>query len=241
MTGNLKENESGKYTSKYFRRNWNAYRKIIENNYMGHVEAYVALRRVLINELEKPFSFLDLACGDAYYSSRALRGTNVSAYTGIDLSEAALQAAGDELKRLDCDKLLRTGDLREFESFIEPPHDLIWVGLSLHHLDTGEKASFMRRVHDALSEDRLFLIYEPVFIDGEDRDSYFERIRGIIESAWTGLSDEETKTLLEHVKTTEIPETADTWIRLGKDAGFRTAEKIFSEPSGLYSIFMYRK
>jgi SAM-dependent methyltransferase len=241
MTGNLKENESGKYTSKYFRRNWGAYRKIIENNYMGHVEAYGALRRVLANERKKPFSFLDLACGDAYYTSRSLVGTQVAEYTGIDLSEEALKVARDELKRLDCKKELKLGDLNEFGTLTESPHDVVWVGLSLHHLDTGEKASFMKRANDALSEDGLFLIYEPVFIDGEDRDSYFERIKRIIESSWTGLTGEEIKTLLEHIKRTEIPEAADTWVRLGKDAGFRTAEKIFSEPSGLYSIFMYRK
>ena len=137
--------------------------------------------------------------------------------------------------------MLKSGDLNEFDSLAEPPLDVVWVGLSLHHLDTREKADFMKRLYSALSEDGVFLIYEPVYIEGENREAYFERIKVVIESTWTGLSQEETETLLEHVKTTELPETTDTWIGLGKDAGFKTAGKIFSEPSGLYSIFMYRK
>ena len=106
MQDELKQKESGGQTSKFFRTNWAVYRKIIENNYMGHAEAYSKLRKILIGEMERPFSFLDLACGDAYYSSRFLRGTNVARYTGIDLSEAALSAARDELEILECGKAI---------------------------------------------------------------------------------------------------------------------------------------
>ncbi len=227
--------------SDYFKTSWAAYRKILENNYMGHVQAYQVLRDILNAEMTKPFSFLDLACGDAYYSSRALRDTRIAHYTGIDLSAAALTAAKEQLKRLDCKIELKSGDFNEFESISEPPLDVIWIGLSLHHLDTAEKAGFMKRVHNALSDDGIYLIYEPVYIDGENRDAYFVRIKRIIESTWTGLSEKETAALLDHVKTTELPETEGTWLKLGKDAGFKEAKKIFSESTGLYSVFMYRK
>lgn len=241
MADIMTNKKSSTDSSAYFSTSWSVYRKVLKNNYMGHVEAYQVLSQTLISEIDKPFSFLDLACGDAYYSSRALRGTKVTHYTGIDLSEAALQAAREELQRLECEKELKSGELNEFDSLTEPPLDVIWVGLSLHHLDTEEKAGFIKKVYESLSDDGIFLIYEPVFLDGEHRGSYFKRIKVIIESTWTGLSDEETGALLEHVRTTELPETEDTWIRLGRDAGLRSAEKIFSEPIGLYSLFIYRK
>jgi len=241
MSDNIASEISSGSSSEYFSTSWAAYKKILENNYMGHAEAYEVLRQIISNEVRKPFRFLDLACGDACYSSRALRDTDVALYAGIDLSEAALQAAAQELTRLGCGKELKKGDLNEFDSLVEPPFDVVWIGLSLHHLDTVAKAGFMKRVHDALSEDGVFLIYEPVYIEGENKEAYFDRIKGIIENTWTGLSQEEAETLLEHVKTTEIPETMSTWTGLGNDAGFKTAEKIFSEPTGLYSIFMFRK
>ena len=236
----IKEKSDGN-SSEFFRRNWAIYRKITENNYMSHVEAYGKLRQILSDVMKRPFRFLDLACGDAYHSSRSLMGTRVTEYTGIDLSEAALSAARDELNRLDCDKVLKIGDMKEFESVIVPPHDVVWVGLSLHHFETVEKAGFMKRVHDALTHDGIFLIYEPVFIDGEDRASYFYRIKAIVENRWTGLTEEEMDLAMEHVRTTELPETPGDWIRLGKEAGFSTAEKMFSDKSGLYCLFMYRK
>lgn len=241
MQDELDKEQSGGFSSRFFRSNWSVYRKIIENNYMSHAEAYSELRKILIGEMDRPFSFLDLACGDAYYSSRFLRGTNVARYTGIDLSEAALSAARDELEILECGKALIIGDLKEFESVVEPPLDVVWVGLSLHHFETGDKAAFMRSVMESLSDDGIFLIYEPVYLEGEDRAAYFERIKGIINDAWTGLTGDETAMLLEHVRRTELPETRGDWLKLGKQAGFTAAEKIFSEFSGLYSLFMFRK
>ena len=241
MQDELDKEQSGGFSSRFFRSNWAVYRKIIENNYMSHVEVYSELRDILLAEMDRPFSFLDLACGDAYYSSRFLRGTNVARYTGIDLSKAALSVAREELDKLDCDQQLRLGDIKEFESVVETPLDVIWVGLSLHHFKTEEKAAFMKRVHHALAEDGIFLIYEPVYLEGEDRAAYFERIKGIINDAWTGLTADETVMLLEHVRVTELPETQGDWLNLGKQAGFGTAEKIFSESSGLYSLFMFRK
>ena len=236
----IKEKSDGN-SSDFFRRNWAIYRKITENNYMSHVEAYGKLRQILTDVMKRPFGFLDLACGDAYHSSRCLVGTRVAEYTGIDLSKAALSTAADELHRLDCGKVLEIGDMKEFESVLGAPHDVVWVGLSLHHFETVEKAGFMERVHDALTDDGIFLIYEPVFLDGEDRASYFHRIKAIVENGWTGLTEEDMDLVLEHVRTTELPETPGDWIRLGKDVGFGTAEKVFSEKYGLYCLFMYRK
>jgi len=241
MQDDIDKEQSDGFSSEFFRRNWAVYRKIIENNYMGHGEAYSKLRDILLAEMKRPFSFLDLACGDAYYSSRVLIDTNVALYTGIDLSEAALSVAREELDKLDCEKQLRLGDIKESESVVEPPLDIVWVGLSLHHFETGEKAAFMKRVHADLSDDGIFLIYEPVYLEGEDRAAYYERIKRIIEDTWTGLTPEETLFLLEHVKTTELPETRGDWLNLGKQSGFTQAESIFSESSGLYSLFMFRK
>jgi len=207
MTNDMTIKNSSGTSSDYFSTSWAAYRKILENNYMSHVEAYKMLHQILASERDKPFSFVDLACGDAYYSSRVLRDTSIAHYTGIDHSEAALQAAREELKRLDCEKELKLGDFNEFEALTVPPLGVIWIGLSLHHLETGAKAGFIKRVYESLSEDGIFLIYEPVFLDGEDRGFYYERIKEIIESTWTGLSTKETEALLDHVRTTEIPET----------------------------------
>ena len=47
----------------------------------------------LVSGLDRPFRFLDIACGDASCSSVALRGTKVSHYRGVDFSSVALDLA----------------------------------------------------------------------------------------------------------------------------------------------------
>ena len=225
----------------FFRKSWNAYRKILEGNYMSHVEAYSALREVLTAERPDAFSFLDLACGDAYYSSRTLEGLPVSDYTGVDLARGALELAKEELKRLDCNIELKVGDFSDLKNLIEKPHKVIWLGLSLHHLKTQDKEKFMNHARGALTENGTFLIYEPLFLDGEDRAGYNLRIEEIIRNRWFSLSQEEVETLLDHIRTTELPETVETWIELGRKAGFSSAEIIYKDPHELYGLFRYMK
>ena len=94
-----------------FQKEWHIYRKVVEKNYFFHREAYATLREVLTEEMAVPFRFLDIACGDASGSVRALIGTRVFHYHGIDLSEPALELARKALQALPC---LVTLERRDF-------------------------------------------------------------------------------------------------------------------------------
>jgi hypothetical protein len=61
-----------------FNRQLATYRKITRENLMYHREVYGILREVLIAEAPAPFSFLDVACGDASASAAMLRGTEIA-------------------------------------------------------------------------------------------------------------------------------------------------------------------
>lgn len=231
---------SGDLTSELFRLHWGMYRKILRDDYMSHSHAYGELRQVLNAEMDRPFTFVDLACGDAYASSRYLKDTKVAEYIGIDLSDAALGFARKETKRLECETRFINADFEDFDSFIDTPPDVVWVGLSLHHLTTDEKARFMAKVRKSLHNDGIFLIYEPVYIDGEDRAAYFERFKQVSDAVWKDLTPEERVMLLDHVRDTERPETLGDWLRLGREAGFASADAVYSEPTGLYTLFRFK-
>jgi hypothetical protein len=49
-----------------FLRQWGTYRTIVDNNYVFHREVHGQLHRILVDEVTRPFCFLDIACGDAY-------------------------------------------------------------------------------------------------------------------------------------------------------------------------------
>ena len=227
-------------STEIFIKNWRIYRKIIENDNMSHREGYAKLREILIKEKQGSFSFLDLACGDAYYSSKILRDTKAEKYIGIDVSEQALSLAKEEFIDSSIEARFIRADFTNFDKIIEAPVDVIWVGFSLHHLDTSDKLKFMCKAKKVLSKTGIFMIYEPIFLEGENRVTYFERFTQVFNNHWSGLTKEEGEFLLKHVKESEKPETSQDWIELGKHAGFLEAQEVFSEKTGLYSIFKFK-
>ena len=48
-----------------FQVQWETYRKRVENGCLAHREVRAILREILNDVFKSPFSFLDIACGDA--------------------------------------------------------------------------------------------------------------------------------------------------------------------------------
>ncbi len=227
-------------STKIFIKNWSIYRKIIAYDNMSHLSGYSKLKQIIIDEMGKPFSFVDLACGDAYYSSKILIETNARKYTGLDISEQALSLATENFKGSQIEAEFIKADFIDFPEYIDSEADVIWVGFSVHHLDRDEKLEFMRNIGEVLANGGIFMLYEPILLEGEDLKQYYIRFKRTFDEYWKGLDPEESDYLLEHVRETEKPETREGWIALGKEAGFSTAEKVFSERTGLYEIFKYK-
>ena len=76
-----------------FRHQREVYSKVVDNDYFSHQAVGAVLHRELVAEVNRPFRFLDLACGDARLTVAALQGTPVIHYHGIDLSAPALALA----------------------------------------------------------------------------------------------------------------------------------------------------
>lgn len=91
---------------------WSLYRKIVDLNYLFHREAKEAFTRWL-DRRNKPFSFLDLGCGDAAFASELLRGRPLIYYTGMDLSPIALELAQKNILGLTAPSKLVLGDFSE--------------------------------------------------------------------------------------------------------------------------------
>lgn len=82
------------------------------------------------------------------------------------------------------------------------------------------------------------MIYEPTLADGEDREAYLDRFRRVNRPAWPFLTDEEWQQIDHHV-TCDFPESASTWLDLGREAGFFKASVVFREPTGFYNVYRY--
>ncbi len=128
---------------KSFFDQWKIYQKVMSLNYLSHREAYAVLQAFLIDHFPKPFSFLDLGCGDAAFTAKVLKKVRINAYVGVDLSENALKIAEENLAALECPKKFLVSDLKDVFRSLEGAWDFVWIGLSLHHLPYEEKECFL--------------------------------------------------------------------------------------------------
>jgi hypothetical protein len=221
-----------------FQDGWSIYRKMVDNNYLFHREAYGVLHQFLREEMRRPFRFLDIACGDASASISALKGTEIAHYHGIDFSEAALAIARKNLAVLECPVTL---DERDFTTALSdgiPRPDIVWIGLSLHHLKHAENRCFMRKVRALLGGRGHFLIYEDASPDGESRERWLERWDEQ-KPDWTAYRGPEWDTVTAHVHAADFPETDGGWRKLGREAGFEHVSELFRAPTDLLRLYCF--
>ena len=222
-----------------FQQQWVVYQKFVDNDYGSNAGAYETAHRIIKKTFDRPFAFLDLACGDARGAVVALRGTQVAHYHGVDLAPPALEYAARNLEALDCPIELEHGDFIEAIYKRPEPADVVWIGLSLHHLDAPGKRNLMRAIRDMIGPDGLFLTHEPTCIGGEDRAGFLDRYERIARSQFTALTPDEMDALIAHVRGSDYPENMESWARLGREAGFAKTELVFTGSPDLLRTFCF--
>jgi SAM-dependent methyltransferase len=223
-----------------FRHLWHVYAKAVDHDYFSHREVGRVLHRVLAGEVGRPFRFLDLACGDARTAVAALRDTPVAHYHGVDLSEPALELAREVVKDLPCPVELEQADFVAAMRDRREPADVVWIGLSLHHLRTAGKEDLMRAVRAAVGRDGWFLIYEPTSREGEDRPAFLDRFEAVYRPLCPALTADEWAAIVAHVRAADFPESPSGWAGLGRAAGFAGVRELFTDPAGLLTMFGFR-
>jgi SAM-dependent methyltransferase len=223
----------------YFLQGWRTYRKFLDLNYMCHREVYAALRDVLVAAAPPRFRFLDVACGDAAATVTALAGTDVGSYVGIDISRPALDLARGELAALSCPVTLIEQDFVSALAGWSDPVDVVWIGQSLHHLAPDGKRAAAREVRRVLAPGGLFLIWEPTTLPSEDRAGWIRRLEARGRTSWPALDPDERRTVVEHSRTSDHPESAAWWLSLAEAGGFASARELLEAPPGLCRVYFY--
>ena len=219
-----------------FQKQWATYQKMVDHDSLGHKEVGAILHAALA-ALTEPYNFLDIACGDAGQMKRALQGTKARHYRGIDLSVPALELAAKNLADAPFAVELDNGNFVEALTKHPKPTDAAWCGLSIHHLSTNGKRKLLEAICGSTRD--FLMIYEPTLAEGEDRETYLERFRRVNRPAWSFLTPEEWAQVDRHVTACDLPESAATWLALGREAGFATASQIFFDPTGIYGLYRY--
>ena len=218
---------------------WDIYRLCIEHNTLFHREVGAILRRELLARNE-PFTFLDLACGDADLTAAALRDTKMSSYTGVDFSAPAVALAENKIAELGCPRALHKEDFTGFLRRNNETFDVIYLGLSLHHLEREIKREMMTHLRHASAPGGTFYLFEPFLLADEDRESYVARWAAAMDGPYDPFPPAARDALREHVRQSEIPERKEEYLDSARDAGFKNGEILFTDPDNFYSLFRFR-
>jgi len=225
-------------TVSLFQQNWRVYRILVEENFLFHREVYARVHELLTN-LEKPFRFLDLGCGDAAQSALALKETSVAAYHGVDLAPEALAVAQKMVASLPCPVSLEVGDYTDALRRRTDPADVVWIGLSLHHCRHDAKEAVLHDIRRILVPGGLLLFYENTSPDGESRDDWLARW-DLQRPAWTAYDDADWTMMRDHVRSADFPETCSDWRRLAHATGFCEVLEPFVAPTDLFRMYSFR-
>lgn len=201
---------------------WDTYAKVVAANYMFHREIGEGVKAALKARFgDRPFSILDLGCGDAATFAPLLEGFVAKSYRGVDLSEAALALARQNLARIACRVELLQAD---FMSALAdaPATDVIYTSFALHHLSTERKGEFFGRAAQKLAPGGLLLVADVNREEGESLEAYHRSYCDWLRGAMTGLEPAEQDGICDHLVNNDFPEPVSALQALAAAAGLRT-------------------
>jgi hypothetical protein len=216
-------------------KQWQLYAKVEELNYFQHREVYALLGQFL-RRISRPFRLLDLGCGDAGFMAKALEGTTISRYTGVDLASMALTLAKKNLAGLPCEQCLMEKDFYAVVGEGEIAAEVIWIGLSFHHLPLPQKVKFLGLARKILPDGGYLLMYEPTLLEDESREQFLERCRQVSKSLWVDLTAAEREKLIDHIVHHDFPEKLSTLDQIGRQQGFSSLSLLYENPEKIFAL-----
>ncbi len=214
----------------WFSKRWNVYKNVINHNYLYHYDIHSCLHKIFAGYFsQKPFSLLDLGCGDASFIANTLKSTTVSRYYGIDLSDVALKEATKNLAGSGFQSTLLRGNVAESIVGLQEGFDAIVCGYSLHHLTIQEKDTVFSNCRRILREGELLLIYDIIRKRNESRDEYLNRYWNVSERSWTNISRDEMALLKAHSLESDFPDDEDYFPNQARKYGFKRVETPYQD------------
>ena len=215
------------------------YSKIVRNNYMFHGEIFAALANFIQKIYrDKPFSLLDLGCGNAFFMAHTLQNTKIQSYTACDLSPEIIEEAKKNMACVNCNKNFVTGDLSKdfLSSNNRKKYDLIWSSYALHHLSLNDKEKFFKKCYKFLNPGSYFILVDFVN-DFSSRDKCMKNYKELVEKNWTALTNQDKEYLYDHVLNFDFPESILKYNQIALSVGFKKLDKPFQKGPWAYMVF----
>lgn len=208
---------------------WEVYQKLLVHNYMYHREITAAVRQFLAATFTRPFTLLDLGCGDASAMVPVLSDPDIRVghYTGLDMSQTALGLAAQNLAHLPCAQDFIKGNYASELAGLAVQVDVVYNSYSLHHLSHAEKAAYFATSAARLTPGGYHIVVDAVCPPNGGRAAYLDYFCNQVNVAFTELASGERAAMIEHVRLSDYPETSAELDRLASAAGLGSQITLF--------------
>ena len=210
---------------KEFFDSWSVYQKFIEYNYMHHQELFsaTAIELAKKNLPAKP-RFLDLGCGDAFFAAKLCQAIKDIQYTGVDLSEVALDYARRNLNSISIIPELIAGDIsRVLDNFIanKMQFDIIFSSFCIHHFPSLEdKKQLFEKIKQCLNQNGIFIQIDISLAAAQTREQYLNQTMIDFYSGLSAFSEAELSFTRDHIEKFDYPESIEEMKNVLIAAGF---------------------
>lgn len=208
---------------------WAMYDAVVQHDYMRHAELAKALGKWAA-AFGRPLRIVDLGCGDAGLATSGFRTADVEHYLGVDLSQSSVERARGNLAIWPGRAEIVCGNLAEtLHALHAASANTVLASYSLHHFSTDDKLKLVGEVRRLLVPGGAFIWIDAVRDDDESRDAYVARLTQVMAEDWMGLTPEQRRRGVEHVRASDYPETKSWTLSHVEQAGFRPAATLLED------------
>lgn len=215
----------------FFNRQWQIYRRVVENDLMEHQALSRNLESALNNfilhrstEAALPV-MVDLGCGDLALIAPLLQRLPLGSYTGVDISENVLPLAQKALGEVPYRCHWQQGDLLTWaldrkDQKTSDAIDILHSSFAIHHLDDTQKQIFLQAIRSRIQPDGIFL-WADVFREPEEPlETYLQRYVQRVRQGWHPLDAQQLESIASHVSNFDLPSDRCTIAEIAKACGW---------------------
>lgn len=200
--------------SQYFNTKWTQYQQALKNNTLWHREMMENSSSFIDKNMgSRPFSFVDVGCGDGSMIIAVLAGKAIKKYIGIDAASEVLKLAEKNLEVLQGDKEFICGNMVDAIDQLNTPVDIIYSSYAVHHLSLQEKVEFINKCQKHLNDGGYLIMIDSVLKENQTREQWLDVLEDRIKSTQKP-SLEELKSRMEHPRADDFPEAISTFMKI---------------------------
>lgn len=226
---------------KEFFDGWGRYKKILLNNYMHHNEIFSEVSNLLNQHISNDTStlkFLDLGCGDAYFTSKLVNKITSCEYVGVDLSTTALAESVKNFSTTNHQTQFIEDDLNNaLDEFIsqKKKFDVIFSSFCIHHFVDNNKNALLSKIKQSLAPGGIFIYIDVFRFDNQSREEYMSDTMNTFYKKLVTFEAYELAQSKHHIENFDYPETISHTKKILKESGFDNVTLQYSIKH--YSIF----